>query len=495
MGAARTMGRDDTLTMKELVQASGGHRQTIHAYLRKGLLVPPLSGAHSRNARYSPKNVELLALIRELRDERGMSLEAIHRCFERASFDPGEVRRSLGAAAAPANPLLNVGSDEPLAGSTLVAEAAAAPELLRVFVEAGAITPVQNDPAGRFDRESVAVLAAAQRLRALGLGTETIVRIARLTGEIAALEATSFAGDVSEDSAGAPLRAEERYERVTALMNATRLGAIRRVHRLLENVAARSRSFAADAAYVPSPMFVKRHKLDEVLAHVEATATTGHVDVHSTLRHGRLLLGLGRYEESIVWLTRAVQRDPSIAETHQYLGLAQTMAGLLDGGIATARRAVELAPRSPRAHAFLGVALALRAASTIGLEEGPEALAFAFDVAAGSRAFEAADPREHLEVLLARGRLFTVLPGQVPGQAEGVADLETVLALTASRTEEENRLDYPGASDVYRIHALFYLGVDASHKGDVELARRRLTECIAIDPGSRFAERAYEMLG
>lgn len=488
------MPPDTTLTMKELVEASGVHRQTIHSYLRKQMLVPPLSGAHTRSARYDTQNLELLALIRELREQRGMSLEAIRRCFERAEFDPVEIRRSLDTTAAPASPLINSGSRQPISGATLVAQSEAGPELLRAFVDSAVITATPNDREGRFDHESVAVLAAASRLQAVGLETEAIVRIARLTVEIATLEASSFAGDVSEQGAAAPRRAEERYDRVTTMVGAIRFAAIRRIHRLLENVGTRSRSFAADAAYVPSEMFMRRHKLDEVLAIVEAAATTGPLDVQASLRHGRLLLGLGRYEESIVWLTRATQRGAIIPETYQYLGLAQTMAGLLDEGIATARRAVEQAPRSPRARMFLGVALALRAASTIGLGEGPESLVHALDCAAGTRAYEAADTREHIEVLLARGRLLTVLPGQLPGQAEGVSDLEEVLTLTGKHADETS-FEHPGANDLYRIHALFYLGVDAYNKGNVDIAQSRLTECIAIDPASRFAERAYEMLG
>jgi hypothetical protein len=45
------------------------------------------------------------------------------------------------------------------------------------------------------------------------------------------------------------------------------------------------------------------------------------------------------------------------------------------------------------------------------------------------------------------------------------------------------------------VHALYYLGMAAHEDGQPDRARRFLTECITIDPMSRFAEMAYAALG
>lgn len=64
------------LTLSELIERSGVPASTIHHYRRLGLLPAPARSTASRFA-YDARHVEALALIRTLRDERGLSLEQI----------------------------------------------------------------------------------------------------------------------------------------------------------------------------------------------------------------------------------------------------------------------------------------------------------------------------------------------------------------------------------------------------------------------------------
>jgi tetratricopeptide (TPR) repeat protein len=483
--------------MKQLVEASGVHRQTVHAYLRQAVLPPACRAPGTRNARYGSEHVVLLGLVRELRDQRGMSLEAIRRCFERADFDPGEVRRSLESAAAPASVLVAIQDPELVSALALTHEAGVPARLLDALVEAGVVAPEPTDAAGRFDRPVATVLVGARRLLDAGVSEEHVVRLAKLAQGIAGLEASLFAADAAgatDGSEQAARRAEERHERVTTLVAAVRLLVVRGVGRRLAQVGPRSRAFAQEAIYIPSPLFVKRYGLDEVVAAAEQAAAQGRGDAGGCLGLGRLLLGLGRYEEAELWLARAARLAPDDAEIQEYLGLARAVAGRMAAALEAARRAVTLAPESPRAHTFLASVLALAAASAAGLAEAGEGLRRALEVAARSRTLVAEDLREHMEVLLARGRLFTVLPGQLPGHAEGLTDLEEVLTRTQHATDASNEFDYPGSNALYRLHALYYLGVNAWSDGDRDRGGRWLSECIAIDPASRFAERAYELL-
>ena len=479
------------MSMKALVEASGVHRQTVHSYLREGLLPPAVEGAGTRSARYGPAHLALLALIRELRDTRGMSLIAIRRCFERAGFDPDEVRRTLDGQAAPRGAFL-VASDQGLLDrDALLAGANASESVLAILERAGLIPPQQDDPRSRFHRTAVPILAAANRLLEDGTAEDTVVHVARLGQGIADLEAVALVAEAAQSDGKLPAaRAEARHQRITELVGAIRLSTVQHVVERLAEFGPKTRTFADDAIYVPTPLFIQRYGLDAVLEQAEAAATVEARGGLAALRHGRLLLGLGRYEEAEIWLSRSAQRDPENAETFAYLGVCQAVPGRAASGVEACRRAVELAPQSPRAHAFLGAALALLGATSAGLLGNTDVLLQALEIAAKSRTLDAVDIREQMEVLLARGRLFSVLPGD----DEGRADLEQVLARTEDSTDEDNGFEFPGTNAVYRTHALFFLGCSASQDGAHARARRLLDECITIDPASRFAARAYDLL-
>src|SRR5690606_5047907 len=72
----RTVSAAMNLRMAELVRRSGVSRETIHYYLREGLLPRPQKTARN-TALYGEEHVQRLTLIRSLRDEHLLSLKAI----------------------------------------------------------------------------------------------------------------------------------------------------------------------------------------------------------------------------------------------------------------------------------------------------------------------------------------------------------------------------------------------------------------------------------
>lgn len=483
--------------MRELVEASGVHRQTIHFYLRAGLLPPACAAGGTRNARYGRQHLALLCLIRELRDERGLSLEAIRRLFDHALFDADEVRRQLQGLAAPAGKLLDLEGERRVTLEDIRREAGVPLSFVHQLVEAGALASDPDDAEGRFDPNLVPAVAAARRLSEQGLDDMTLFRLMRLAGSLGALEAASLASDMTgegDNTESLRRRAESRYVDLTDLMVAIRRGAIRRVLRRLVETTPRSLAFADDVIYSPSQLFIRRHRLDRELAQAEAAAQHESSSSAACQRLGRLLISLGRYGEAEQWLARSTELDPSRLETHSYLGVARAITGRVVAGVESCRRAVALGPGSSRAHAFLADALALQAASTTGLEDPTRVLRLALAEALLSRDLKAADSREHMETLLARGRLFTMLPRSIAGEVTGRRELEEILAHTEGRSDADNGFDFPGSNVLYRMHALYYLGVSALHGGDREQGLRWLRESITIDPPSRFAQHAYELI-
>jgi len=95
-------------------------------------------------------------------------------------------------------------------------------------------------------------------------------------------------------------------------------------------------------------------------------ARTPDATAHNNL--GQLLNLLGRHEQAIVELRRAIALRPDLAEPHNNLGIALAASGCSDEAIAAYRRAIALQPNHGRAHSNMGNAL--RAAG-----QAPEAIA------------------------------------------------------------------------------------------------------------------------
>lgn len=85
-----------------------------------------------------------------------------------------------------------------------------------------------------------------------------------------------------------------------------------------------------------------------------------------------------------------------------------------------------------------------------------------------------------------------LLPAGSAGHRGGVSDLEEVLAWAgAGAPTGEGSLDFPGMAELYRMNALYFLGMRDGPAAEVEA---RLRECITLDPQSLFAQSAYERL-
>lgn len=487
--------------MRELVDATGVNRQTIHYYLRAGLLPPPSEGAGTVRARYTAQHVELIRLIRSLRTDHGLSLNAIRRAFQRAAFEPKDVLAGAGGPAA--LPGVRDGG-RAVDRATLLREAGAEHETLAALLDAGVLSPLcdegREDDGGEdgdgesFDPVAVEAARAAERLVGQGLSLHAVTRLGQLASSVAGLEATALARDVGNaaDLPEAWSQAEQRHAQVTDLLAAVRRAALRRVARQLTRPEARFPRITAEVVYVPSALFARRHHLEDAVRRFEEEAQAG--SAASQQRLGRLLLAMGRYKEAEVWLHQAVVAAPEDAASRAYHGVALGLAGNAHAAVDVCRRAVALDPEGALPTALLGTALGLKAASAVGLGQAREALREALEVTEQSRGKRGGRPHEDAEVLLARGRVLTAIPGLATNDAEAVADLRRVVAWTEGE-HSESISDLPGGRDLFRLHALFYVGMFEWRDGQRDRARARLHECIALDPASRLAELAYGVLG
>ena len=73
----------ETLPIRQVVEETGVSKELIHHYLRQGLIP-----ACQARGRYDEQQVELLRLIRRLREEHQLPLEVIRQLVSRFDQDP-----------------------------------------------------------------------------------------------------------------------------------------------------------------------------------------------------------------------------------------------------------------------------------------------------------------------------------------------------------------------------------------------------------------------
>src|SRR3989304_5771469 len=126
----------------ELVEATGVSAQTIHYYLREGLLKPPTKTAPNM-AYYRPEYVDDIRLIKELQEKRYLPLSVIKLVLEakRRGKDVGQLEvmsLSLEELFGPKGPEEEL---EPVALVGLVAMTGLAAATLEALEEIGLLMP------------------------------------------------------------------------------------------------------------------------------------------------------------------------------------------------------------------------------------------------------------------------------------------------------------------------------------------------------------------
>src|SRR5580704_13732206 len=82
------------VSMKVIIQRSGMSRQTIHFYIRKGLLPKPRRVSRT-HALYSQDTLDLLEIIKECQSRLRLSLDEIVKIMVQANYDPHQIRDEL----------------------------------------------------------------------------------------------------------------------------------------------------------------------------------------------------------------------------------------------------------------------------------------------------------------------------------------------------------------------------------------------------------------
>ena len=153
-----------------LAEATGVSVQTIHYYLREGLLPPPTKTAPNM-AYYGPDHIEDIRLIKELQEKRYLPLSVIKLVLaaKREGKDVSQLqdmRLSLEELFRPLGPEEEL---KPVTLAELVAMTGLAAGTLEALEEIGLLMPATTPEGKRYDGLDVRIARAVKKLLDLGL--------------------------------------------------------------------------------------------------------------------------------------------------------------------------------------------------------------------------------------------------------------------------------------------------------------------------------------
>ena len=482
------------MTLAELARRAGMWVETAQVFVQRGLL--PAEGA------YTEEHLAAARFVARMQAEHHLPLDTIAVVLvEECAFD---LAAAEGALAALVEPDPTRAGPGPTTRATLLARTGAREATASALTGAGLLPE-----AGPYGGHHVWMMEATQELLGTGMSLTDVCRMASLGLRIAEAEVDAVILEVGRGATPREAldRTRERRLAVGRLVSVARHGATTSLMARLAQASDRGKQLRLESVHVPSRLFMVRHRLDAVLQQqreeCEAVLDTieqgaAVLDASALREHGRLLLGVGRFEEAARVLEQATAVVPLSTEgtTWCNLGLARAMVGRDEAALAAAERAVELGPGEPRVHVFRAAVLALLAGRAGDLLLAVARVHEALSAMAHSRELDAADAVEGLEAALTRGRICTVMPPGFGVRDQGLADLREVLARTAPDAAAPGpvHFDVVGARDLVRLNASFYLGMALFDDGESEEAAELLREVVALDPVSDYATRAYHRL-
>jgi DNA-binding transcriptional MerR regulator/tetratricopeptide (TPR) repeat protein len=479
------------ITIKALCDRSGVHKQTIHYYLRKQLLPPPVRTSKT-SALYPPSAIELLKLVRSFQDRRRSTLEEIAAIFRRCDYDPQMIRRGLDAEFTPA---VTTRADAPpwLTADEAVAAVDPAPPAgwLEEIRAAGLVDAQMQDGKPVYSPNSVGLIRSVCEGRRLGATLAQFQTLAKLVEAHAEGELQQFLAAVHD----IPL-SNDAYPQVARLFNAfERFGSYRRkaaLHsKFIGGAYEHSRYLfvGPNRKYVfPSETFLVRMGLNREIDRL-ALRLDKHPDDLAALKDLARAYNLRsdwvHLHETAQEILRLDPNDPmalaNLGQALSYLGRDQESVAVLEQGLKrTPNSLVKLR---------LGQSLVMLARKT-----GDAAQLFDAIVKKARLAAQAIKESQHTPSLRRKIRLILALDNMglsdpLGVQGPSVEDLERLYAEFHSLPDKQltvlTRISLSMAR-MFSAYAL-YLVRERQHHPDAERLRRQI---VQADPNGVLAARS-----
>jgi tetratricopeptide (TPR) repeat protein len=484
---------DKHFTLSEFAKAADVAKETIHYYLRMGILPKPRK-LRERSNLYDENSLRLIRLVQLLQREKRLPLAHIAELFEQGDYDARQLELNLvsglyESVAEGGGFLPGVQESQHV---ELVPEIEIPPEFQAHVAKLGIIGSISGPLRGDDKKIAGIVWAAAER----GIPPEFFERIHAPIEQIVARELDLLLEALDGAAEFDPIarRASQIDQLITSYVEAAKLRQLRIHFDKSVERAPLSLARLRESMYIPSTDFLRKFHIEEQLLELAQEVSPSESGVARHLALIEALLIIGRYEESLEQSERLLQCSPRSADALINRALFLSLLGRTDEAVRGADEAREIAPENPRVLAYSAMVYLAQAARMGGVISPAKLLQRSLAAFKESMQLAPANLKEKVEVLLMNGRAFSVLPPQLDKLDQGIATLEQVLHLLDNTSDEEVGLPIRGANQIYRINTCFYLGEAYQLRRDSQAAQHAWQQVLIADPGSNFASYAYQKM-
>ena len=481
-------------TLSEFAKAADVAKETIHYYLRMGVLPKPRK-LRERSNLYDENSLRLIRLVQLLQREKRLPLAYIAQLFKQGDYDASQLELNLVAglyeSIAEGRGFLPGVQESQKA--ELVPEVEIPPEFQAQLAKLGLIGSGDDGLCGDDKKIAGIVWTAAER----GVPPEFFEHIHKPIEQIVTREVDLLLEALDGAAEFGPIaeRASQIDQLVTSYIETAKLRQLRRHFDESVEQAPLSLARLRESMYIPSPEFLRKFRIEEQLSELAQEISRSESDVDRHLALIEALLIIGRYEESLEASQRLLRRSPTNADALINQSLFLSLLGRTDEAVHGADEARQIAPENPRILAYSAMVYLAQAARMGGIISPAKLLQRSLAAFKKSLELAPGNLKEKVEVLLMNGRAYSVLPPQLDKLHRGIAALEEVLEVLDGASDEEIGLPIRGANQIYRINTCFYLGEAYQLRGDNEAAQQAWQQVLIGDPGSNFATYAYQKMG
>ena len=487
--------RPEGLRISEVVERTGLSKELVHHYLRQGVL-PPCE----TRARYGPRQVRLLHLVRKLREELHLPLETIRSFFELFAFDPEWLEpvfhlESLSLRLERFAETTDLGLGHSLSADELADEAGITQAALDRLVAARVVEPIAGSEPPRFTAYDVNVAALCHRGERLGIpfaAFRTVAAYVRVGFELQHRQFIQVDLESAESAEHMLVQVFVRRELTSAFVNNVLHSLMQRfVHSVIGRRAGAGTSLD-DIVYRPSDAFVARHGLGPWTDRVRQRTCETPDSVDVWRRAAELHLHTGAYQEAAFALEQAVDQWPGDDTCQSLYGAALAVAGERDRAAAHLTRLHGRGAGGTEAAVYLGLVRFQCWSADDGADvDATRTLAGIRELADGALAAPQDETPLHARYLAAW--LLTALPPAFRRLAAGREALAEILDDLEAPGPGHG---FPGVRQRHRINAAWLLLESLGREGEPPPEglppRQALADLICrLDPASRLAERAF----
>ncbi len=514
------------MRIREVVKETGVSRELIHHYLRQGLLPQP-----TQRAIYTDQQIDLLRLLKKLREDHHLPLDLIRRVFETFDFDPVHlVPFTLADSLNKRMGHLVDGGDilsASLSAEELVSRAGISADRLRDYVRAKLVQPIPNAEQEMFSIYDINIIALCEQGVELGMSFDsfrTIGAYVRVGFELEHEVLFEVAREQAKDKKRVLGEIFVRREVITSFIRNLLQSLI---SQRLMDFASLGKSFNGSAdsiVYRPSPLFCQRFGLDQAIEAAQESLCASPETPGLWLDTATLMLHAGRYREANFFLEQALEQWPADDDLLALQGKSLVLSGLRERGIKALQERLNMAGPEPLSRIYLALALFAQTGADeektdeektdeektdkkkTDKEEIEEHSSHVVTQANSARLIEeglasikGAPPEIRTETCMLAGWALTSMPPPFRNEEQGLHLLADTLKKLQKGALGKNRL--PGMRERYLINTAYLLhhcahqtedsGKNQTRTRTIPQSKDLRALICSLDPGSAFAERVF----